>query len=54
MENSVMLTLEEKVEMRSALVNLVLKACNDPKKVPPEVLTALPAVLKELLGYYGR
>ena len=49
-----MLMFSEKSELRDVLLSFVERVCNNAETMPPEVLRVLPAVLEQLLGYYGR
>ena len=54
MEGTVMLTREERTELRDALMSFVKRVCSKPEDIPPEAITVLPAVTEMLLSYYGR
>lgn len=54
MESTVMLTREERAEIREALMSFVKKVCDKPEELPPEAIEVLPAVANVLMDYYGR
>ena len=53
-EGLVTMTFSEKSELRDVLLSFVERVCNNAETMPLEVLRVLPAVLEQLLGYYGR
>ena len=54
MGRTVTMTFEEKSALRDALMKFVIRACEQPEKLPPEAMSVLPAVLETLVGYFGR
>ena len=54
MEQTGMMTSQEKAAIRGALMRFVVKACEQPEKLPPEAISVLPAVLETLVEYFGR
>ena len=52
MESTVMLTREERAEIREALMSFVKKVCDKPEELPPDAIRALPAIAELLLAKY--
>ena len=52
MGRTVTMTFEEKSAIREALMKFVIRACTKPEEMPPEAISALPAVTEELLVKY--
>ena len=52
MESTVMLTREERAEIREALMSFVKKVCDKPEELPPEAIEVLPAIAELLLAKY--
>ena len=54
MEQTGMMTVNEKTAIRVALMRFVIRACEKPEEIPPEAMRVLPAVLSTLVECFGR